>query len=99
MKFQVYVAVVMFSILLTGCSQIYLSKPNGTNEQFKKDKAYCEYEALKRTPTTTSSADKYGIELGLARRDIIIKCMEVEKGYTQFSNKEEARKFQESKKD
>jgi len=98
MKFQVYIALAMFSVLLTGCSQVYLSKPNITKEQYKKDVSYCEYEALKHTPTT-SSADKYGIELGLARRDIIIKCMEVEKGYTQFSNKEEAKKFKDSKKD
>ena len=80
----------------SGCSQIYLSKPNLTEEQYNKDKAYCEYQALKQTPTT-SSADKYGIELGLARRDIIVKCMEVEKGYKQFSNKEEALKYKNSK--
>ena len=96
MKLYIFIGGLIFSILLTGCSsKVYLSKPNITDEQYNNDKAYCEYEAIKHAPMPVSP-DTYGLFQKLAREDIFKKCMEVEKGYTQFKSKKEAQEFKNS---
>lgn len=77
------IALCLLLFTLVACAPTVMVKPGATEADFARDKAECEYEAMKASPSNPGVPLSMGLGAAFNQSQIFHKCLELKGWYPQ----------------